>query len=143
MRISAGLPSSEEVFGIVPGWSAKLVSRNELVVIWRASRRPVVTANSTKVLSLKRKFANNPWISLLVRISGAVHRVALCRTHWMGLRSHRSCRRPRLNNSFITFRILQRVPNARFRDFSHDSTSTARIFNSRYSPLRGSIHFLR
>src|SRR5467141_252507 len=44
-------------------------------------RRPVVTANNTNVRSLPRRLASKLWTSLLVKMSGAVRRLALCRTH--------------------------------------------------------------
>jgi hypothetical protein len=38
---SWGLASSEEVFGIVPGWSVKLVSRNALILVGLPNLYPV------------------------------------------------------------------------------------------------------
>ena len=41
MRITTGLASSEDVFGIVRGSSTKLVPRNALIGLWPGTRKPV------------------------------------------------------------------------------------------------------
>jgi hypothetical protein len=87
-------------------------------------RRPVLPASITIARSRRSNSARRDASSTGESISGSRSRLAEVLTFVIGLRSIHSCRIAWLNTADMMLRILLRVPGAKVRECSHNSTST-------------------